>query len=50
MLTYFKLSKKPDLFRTFTGLTVGEFDRLFASVEGKYPEHEAKRQGKGKGG
>ncbi len=46
MLTYFKLSKKPDLFRTFTGLTVYEFDRLFAFVDGKYPEHEAKRLGK----
>ncbi len=48
MLAYSKLSKKPGLFRTFTGLTVSEFDGLFASVEGKYPEHEAKRLGKRK--
>jgi hypothetical protein len=48
MLTYSKLSKKPALFRIFTGLAVDEFDKLFAFIEDKYPEHEAKRLGKRK--
>ena len=36
MLTYSKLVKKPGIFRTFTGLTVEEFDDLYAKIESKY--------------
>jgi len=43
MLTYSKLVKKPKIFRTFTGLTVEEFDDLYAKIESKYQEYEVKR-------
>jgi len=43
MLNYTELSKKPKIFRTFTGLTVEEFDKIYAKVENKYPEYERKR-------
>ena len=43
MLNYTGLSKKPKMFRTFTGLTVEEFDKIYAKVENKYPEYERKR-------
>jgi len=43
MLTYEKLSKKPGLFRTFTGLTCEEFDRIYAQLEQQYPKYEQKR-------
>lgn len=43
MLSYMKLSRKPDSFRTFTGLTVEEFDKLYSIVKDKYQEHEKKR-------
>ncbi|MFH0837143.1 MAG: transposase family protein [Candidatus Aenigmatarchaeota archaeon] len=43
MLTYIKLSKKPDSFRRFTGLTVEEFDKLYSFVKDKYKEYEKKR-------
>jgi len=37
------LSKKPNLFRSFTGLEVSEFDSIYAKVEAKYEEYEQKR-------
>jgi len=43
MMTYTKLSKKPNLFRTFTGLTIEEFDRLYQTIENKYEEYETER-------
>lgn len=43
MLSYIKLSKNPDSFKTFTGLTVEEFDKLYSIVKDKYKEHEKKR-------
>jgi len=43
MLTYEKLSRTPRLFRTFTGFTCEEFDRIYAQLEKKYPKHEQKR-------
>jgi len=43
MLTYEKLSKKPGMFRTFTGLTPEEFDKIYAQLEQQYPLYEQKR-------
>jgi len=43
MLNYTRLSKKPKMFRAFTGLTVEEFDEIYAKIENKYPEYERKR-------
>ncbi len=42
MLTYDKLSKKPLLFKSFTGLTVNQFDDLYMEIEEKYEKHEIK--------
>jgi len=46
MLTYEKLSRTPDLFRTFTGLTCEEFDRMYTQLEQQYPKYEQKRLGR----
>lgn len=43
MMTYSKLSKNPNTFRTFIGLTVPEFDKLFSFVKEEYPKYEAER-------
>lgn len=48
MLNYDRLSKKPLLFRSFTGLEVSEFDSICKQVESKYPKHELKRLSKRK--
>lgn len=48
MLTYIKLSKKPDSFKRFIGLTVKEFDKLHNIVKDKYKEHEKERLSKKK--
>ncbi len=42
-MTYSKLSKKPNLFRAFTGLRIEEFDRLYKTIESKYEEYENER-------
>ena len=42
-LTYTRLSKKPSLFRSFTGLEVAEFDAIYKEIESKYEEYERKR-------
>jgi len=47
MLTYDKLSRKPVLFRSFTGLSREEFDALHGVVEERYAEFELKRLGRG---
>lgn len=46
MLSYSKLSKKPKMFRTFTGLEVREFNDLYPKIEEKYPEYESRRLGR----
>lgn len=46
MLSYEKLSKKSKTFRTFTGLTVEEFNDLCTIMESQYLKHEAKRLGR----
>ena len=49
MLSYNTLSKKPILFKSFTGLTVQEFDDIYnKQITKKYTKHEIKRLSKGK--
>ena len=48
MLNYDKLSKKPLLFRSFTGLELSQFDSICQEVESQYPEYEIKRLSKQK--
>lgn len=43
MLSYAGLCRKPVLFRSFTGLSVREFDRLYVLVEGEYVVYERRR-------
>lgn len=43
MLTYDRLSRKPHLFKSFTGLSVKQFDDVYREIESKYPKHEIKR-------
>lgn len=43
MLNYEKLSRKPSIFKTFTGLEVGEFDVLYSKLEAINPAFEEKR-------
>ncbi len=43
MLSYDKLSKKPILFKSFTGLSVQQFDEIFKEVESRYDKYEIKR-------
>ena len=43
MFSYSRLSRKPLLFKSFTGITIAEFDRIFEKIEGKYKKYEIKR-------
>ncbi|MGA7370078.1 MAG: hypothetical protein WBX01_13190 [Nitrososphaeraceae archaeon] len=43
-MSYRRLSKKPLLFRSFTGLTVSEFDDVCEEIESKYEEYERARR------
>ncbi len=43
MLNYNVLSKKPSVFRNFSGLEVQEFDALNLKIKEKYPAYEQKR-------
>ena len=43
MLTYEKLSRRPGMFHTFTGLAPEEFDKIYAQLEQQYPRYEQKR-------
>ena len=50
MLSYERLSKKPLLFKSFTGLTVQEFDYIYdKEISKKYARHEVHRLSKRKG-
>ena len=42
-MSYRRLSKKPLLFRSFTGLTVLEFNLVCKEIEHNYEEHERRR-------
>jgi len=49
LLSYNTLSKKPILFKSFTGLSVQEFDDIYnKQITKKYTKHEIKRLSKGK--
>lgn len=49
MLSYDRLSTKPLLFKSFTGLTVQEFDDIYdKEIEKRYHKHEIKRLSKRK--
>jgi hypothetical protein len=49
LLSYNRLSKKPLLFKSFTGLTVQEFDDIYdKEITKKYDKHENKRLSKRK--
>ncbi len=43
LLSYVRLSKKPLLFKSFTGLSVKQFDDIYCEIESKYSEYEIKR-------
>ena len=43
MLNYGALSKKPSVFKNFTGLEVPEFDSLNSNIQERYPAFEQKR-------
>src|SRR5205085_4484844 len=42
-MSYARLSRKPLLFKSFTGLEITEFDVISREIESKYDEHERKR-------
>jgi hypothetical protein len=49
LLSYDRLSKKPLLFKSFTGLTVTEFDDVYGKeIEKRYGKHEIQRLSKRK--
>ena len=49
MFSYERLSKKPLLFKSFTGLTIQEFDDIFQKeVIKRYDKHEVQRLSKRK--
>jgi hypothetical protein len=41
-MSYARLSRRPLLFRSFTGLEITEFDIISKEIESKYYEHERK--------
>jgi hypothetical protein len=43
---YARILKKPLLFRSFTGLTISEFDAIYVDIESRYNEYESKRLSK----
>lgn len=45
-MSYTRLSKKPRLFRSFTGLEIFEFDTICREIELRYQEYEKKRLSK----
>jgi hypothetical protein len=47
-MSYGRLSRKPLLFKSFTGLDISEFDAISREIESKYDEHERRRLSKRK--
>jgi hypothetical protein len=43
MLTYQKMKKKPNQFRSFTGITLNEFEQLFTGLQEKHEKFNHKR-------
>ena len=49
MLSYDRLSRKPLLFKSFTGLTIKEFDDIYDNgIAKRYGKHEIRRLSKRK--
>jgi hypothetical protein len=46
LMSYARILKKPLLFRSFTGLTISEFDAIYVDIESRYNEYESKRLSK----
>jgi Helix-turn-helix of DDE superfamily endonuclease len=42
-MSYARLSKRPLLFRSFTGLEISEFNEIYTEIESRYSEHERER-------
>jgi Helix-turn-helix of DDE superfamily endonuclease len=42
-MSYARLSRKPLLFKSFTGLEIAEFDIISKGIESRHYEHEIKR-------
>jgi len=42
-MSYARLSRRPLLFKSFTGLAISEFDLIVKQIESKYVEHERRR-------
>jgi hypothetical protein len=45
-MSYARLSRRPLLFKSFTGLYISEFDVISKEIESRYEEHERKRLSK----
>src|SRR4249919_159868 len=43
LLSYERLSRKPRLFKSFTGLSIKQFDDIYKEIESKYEKYEIKR-------
>ncbi len=43
LLSYNRLSRKPRLFKSFTGLSIKQFDDIYKIIESKYEKYEIKR-------
>ncbi len=43
MLSYNRLSKKPSLFKSFTGLSIEQFNDIYKEIKPKYKKYEIKR-------
>jgi hypothetical protein len=47
-MSYARLSKRPLLFRSFTGLEISEFDSIYVDIESRYSKYKRKRLSKRK--
>jgi len=43
LLSYDRLSKKPSLFKSFTGLSIQQFNDIYKEINSKYKKYEIKR-------
>jgi hypothetical protein len=43
LLSYNRLSKKPSLFKSFTGLSIQQFNGIYKEIKSKYEKYEIKR-------
>jgi hypothetical protein len=43
LLSYNRLSKKPSLFKSFTVLSIQQFDGVYKEIKSKYKKYEIKR-------